>query len=239
MPAPSAAPIRLSQRLARHHRAGRIGGAGDQHAFQRCLAMRGKQGFAGQRVAGVARGLDQHRLAAERGQDMAIGRIAGHGDRHPVARLEHRKERQDKTAGRACCDHDPLGVYRTAIRIAVVSGDPRAKRGNAERGGVVDASLIEGLVGRRDRRFRRRRCRLPDFHVNDVPAGCLDLRRRRHHVHHHKRWNFAPRRGSQQVVHAVSECRIDHGYLLSGRAPPIWGYPAPVTAPDWPHSAAC
>ena len=216
MPAPSAAADQARQRLARHHRAGRIGGAADQHALQRCLAMRSQQGFAGQRVAGVARGLDQHRLAAERGQDMAIGRIAGHGDRHPVARLEHRKERQDETAGRARRDHDPLGVYGTAISIAVVPGDPRAKRGNAERGGVVDPSLIEGRVGGRDRRFRRRRCRLPDFHVNDMPAGRLDPRRRRHHVHHHERWNFAPPRGRQQVLRAVSECRIEHGYLLSG-----------------------
>ena len=112
------------QCLARHHGAGRIGGTADQHALQRRLAMRRQQGLAGQRMARVARGLDQHRLAAERGEDVAVRRIARHGHRDPIAGLEHRKERQDERARRARGDHDPRRIDMTAISIAVMSRDP-------------------------------------------------------------------------------------------------------------------
>ena len=86
------------KRVAGHHGAGRIGWTSDQHALQPPLAMRGQQGFAGQGVAGFARRLDQHRLAAERGQDVPVRRIAGHGHRDAVARLEHREKCQDEGA---------------------------------------------------------------------------------------------------------------------------------------------
>ena len=204
MPAPSAAAIRPVERFARHHGAGRIGGAADQHAFQRRLAMCRQQGLAGQRMTGFARGFDQHRLAAERGEDMAVRRIAGHGDRNAVARLEHRQERQDEAAGRAGRDHDPFGIDRAAVSIAVMPGDPRAQRGDAERRGIIDPPAIERGMCRRKRRPRRRRRRLADFHVNDMAAGRFDARRRRHHVHHHERRNIAPRRRGQQAVRTVS-----------------------------------
>ena len=113
--------------------------------------MRGQQALARQRMTRRARGFDQHRLAAERGQDMPVWRIARHRDRHPVARLEHRQERQNESAGRAGRDHDAFGIDRAAVSIAVVFGDPRAQRGNAERGRVIDPRRIERGMRGRDR----------------------------------------------------------------------------------------
>ena len=185
------------ERLARHHRSRRIGGAADQHALQRRLAMRSQQSLARQRMTRRARGLDQHRLAAERRQDMPVRRIARHRDRHPVARLEHRQKRQNESARRAGRDHDALGIDRTAVRIAIVFCDSRAQRGHAECGRIIDPRRIECRMRSRDRNFGRRRRRLPHFHVNDMAAGRLDAGRGRHHVHHHEGRNVAPGRRGQ------------------------------------------
>ena len=67
--------------------------------FSGVLRCAASKRLAGQRMARVARRLDQHRLAAERGEDVAVRRIAGHGHRDAIAGLEHRKERQDERAG--------------------------------------------------------------------------------------------------------------------------------------------
>ena len=159
-------------------------------------------------------GLDQHRLAAERGQDVTVRRIAGHGNRDAVAGLEHREKGQDERAGRAGRDHDPRGVDVTAIGIAVMPRDALAQRGDAERRGVVDPTEVECPVRGRDRGFRRGRRRLAYLHVNDMTAGRLDPRGRAHHVHHHERRNIAADGGRKQVRHALPQCRFTHGYLL-------------------------
>ena len=176
--------------------------------------MRREQSFAGQRVTGFARGLDQYRLAAERREDMTIRRITGHRDRDAIARLEQREERQDEAAGRARRDHDPLGIHRAAIGLAVMPGDARAQRGNAERGGVVDPPALEGCARGRDRGFGRGRGRLPHFHMDDMAAGGFDARRRRHHVHHHEGRNIAAPGRRQKAFGTVCECRIKHRVLL-------------------------
>jgi hypothetical protein len=181
--------------------------------------MPGEQGFAGQCVAGFARGLDQHRLAAERGEDMAIRRITGHRDRNAIARFEHRKKAQDKCARRAGGDHDPRRIHRAAVGLKVMPGDALAQRGNTKRRGVIDPRAVERRVGGRYRRFRRRSRRLPDFHVNDMAAGRLDARRRRHHVHHHERRNIASPRRGQKALGTLSQCRFQHRYLLFHHMP--------------------
>ena len=53
------------------------------------------------RPARRRRGLDQHRLAAERLEDVAVRRIAGHRDRDAVAGLEQREEGEDEAGRRA------------------------------------------------------------------------------------------------------------------------------------------
>ena len=126
-----------------------LAGLADQNALQWRLAVRGEQRLAGQRVTRVARGLDQHRLAAERGEDMAVRRIAGHGDGDPVARLEHRQKGQDERTRRAGGDDDPPRIDGKIVGFAIMAGDPLPERGDPERGGVVDPHRIErGMGGR-------------------------------------------------------------------------------------------
>ncbi|MET4847377.1 hypothetical protein ABIF62_007872 [Bradyrhizobium japonicum] len=127
MPASSRRGDQARERLAGHHRPGRIGRAADQHALQRRLAMRRQQRLAGQRVARVIAGLDQHRLATERGEDVTVGRIARHRHGDAVAGREHRQESQDEAAGGACRHHDPLGADVTAIGIPIVARDAFAQ----------------------------------------------------------------------------------------------------------------
>ena len=215
MPAPSAAAISARSASRRHHRPGRIGRTADQHALRAasCDGPRaGPPPVSAWRVS--LRGLDQHRLAAERGQDVTVRRIARHGDRHAVARLEHREERQDEAAGRAGRDDDPRRVdvdshrHRgNAARCARAARRCRAPR-------YSRSARVERRMGGRDRGLRRRRRGLPDLHVNDMAAGRLDPRGGAHHVHHHERRNIAADRGRKQVRHALSQCRFTHGYLL-------------------------
>ena len=176
--------------------------------------MGGEQGFAGQRMTGFARRLDQHRLAAERGKDMAIRRITGDRHRDAIARLEHGKKAQDECARRARGDHDPLRIDGAAVGLAVVPGDALAQRGHAQRRGVVDPPGIERCVSGRYRGLRRRCRRLPYLHVDNMAAGRFNARRRRHHVHHHERRNIAAPRRRQQAPGPFSQCRIKHRYLL-------------------------
>ena len=92
---------------------------GDQHVGRDSKARRGG-------------GLDQHRLAPERLEDMAIGRIARHRDRHPVAGLEQGEEREDKPRRRSGCDDDPRRIDRYVVALMVMPRDARAQRRDAE-----------------------------------------------------------------------------------------------------------
>ena len=89
--------------------------------------MRREQTFAGDGKARRSIGLDQHRLAAERGEDMAVRRITGHRDRYPVAGLEHGEKAQDESARRSRGDHDPFRIDVAAVGLAVVPGDAPAQ----------------------------------------------------------------------------------------------------------------
>ena len=71
---------------------------------------------------------------------MTVGRVAGRGDRDPVARLEQSEEGENEPAGRARGDDDPLRLDRDAVGVA--AGDD------------VDAAY--DLAIRRTRRFARR-----------------------------------------------------------------------------------
>ena len=83
---------------------------------ERLAAVLGDQRLGRQRPARLGVGVDQHRLAAERGEDVPVRRIAGIGERHPVARLEQRQKRQDETAGRAGGHHDARRIERADRR---------------------------------------------------------------------------------------------------------------------------
>ncbi len=193
---------------------------------RRCAAS-SMSGVIAQRVACVR--LDQHRLAAERGQDMAIGRVAGHCDRHPVAGLEQREKGEDEAAGRAGGDDHAIGIDRYAVGIGIVAGNARPQRRNSERLGVADSPGRERSARGGDRSRRCGRRRLPDLHMDDAAARVLDAGGRRHHVHHHERRHVAAQRRLDQasggVQHPLSS-------LVGGnrdRQPP---------APLLPYSAA-
>ena len=198
MPSPSAAAISAAEIVGTHHGAGRVGRACDQHAFQRRAAVRGEQRIDGERPARLGRDLDHHRLAAERGEDMPVRRIARARDRDAVARLEQREEREDESGRRAGRHHHALGLDRDAVSIRVMPRDPVAQSRHAERRRVADVAEIERGLGGLARDARRGRGRLADLHVHHAPALRLDARGGRHHVHHHERRNVAAGRRSEQ-----------------------------------------
>ena len=140
----STMPLKL---LRRGHRAGRVGGARDQHAGERRLAMRRFDVLGGERPARVRADRDLHRDQAERLQDVAVGRIGrrGHGD--AVARIEGAEEDQIEAAGGAGRHHHARGREVDAVGFAVVAGDPLAQRPDAERLGVAEPAL-QRLGGR-------------------------------------------------------------------------------------------
>ena len=100
----------------RDDRAGRIGRTGEEHALQRLFGVRGGD-VSGSEMADADR-FDLDHLDAERGQDVAIGGIAGrcHGD--AVADIEHREEGEVERRRRAGRHRDPLRRYdrRRSVR---------------------------------------------------------------------------------------------------------------------------
>ena len=192
------------------------------NGLRRCSAI---SDFADKRPARLRRRLDEHRFAAERGQNVPIRRIAGIGQRHPVARLEQRQKRQDEAAGRPGGHHHARRIENEIVSVVVVTRDSRPQRRDAERLGVADAAMRERGLRRLDRRGRRRRRRLADFHVNDAGTLRLALRRRRHHVHDDERRNIAAFGWFQELF-----CRLKHCFRPIGPQLP---------APLLPYSPDC
>ena len=129
MPRPSATPISSASACGVIMvPVGLAGLATRMPASGRCAcAARKLSPVIAQRAA--AAGLDQHRLAAERGEDVPIGRITGVGDRDAVARLEQRKKSQDEAGRRAGGDDDAIGLDADALDLVVVTRDARPQRG--------------------------------------------------------------------------------------------------------------
>ncbi len=153
----------------RNHGAGRIGGTGEQQTLERCAPM-GLAQLRGRQVAGFAKGNLDH-LDVQRLQYVAIGRIPGHGDRNPVAGVEHGDEGEIECRRGACGCDDPGRGHLDAVMVGVVLRDRLPQLGNAERVGVADAALHErGTGGVADHR-RRRVGGLTDCQRDDVGAG--------------------------------------------------------------------
>ena len=177
-------------------------------------------GVSAQRFCG--RDLDRHRLAAERREDVAVGRIAGTGDGDPVARLEHGEEGEQEARRGAGRHHDAAGIDVDAVALAVVRGDAPAQRRDAQRFGIADPRGSQGRMGRGPRGRRRGRRRLADLHMDDSPARCFEPRRRRHHVHHHEWLHVAAQRRRHQPFGQIEHCL------------PALAQPAPLP-PHLPH----
>ena len=144
-----------------------LAGLADQHALERRAPVRVEQHVRRDRPARRRRGFDQDRFAAERLEDVAIRRIAGHRDRDAIAGLEQRQEGEDETGRRPGGRDHARGLDRDAVGLVVVPRDARAQRRDAERLGIGEpagerrARGVERGRGRRARPAGRLPCGSP------------------------------------------------------------------------------
>ena len=118
------------------HGASGIARAGDDQAIRRRVELL-QHGDAGLE-AGFGAGLQDHRVHAERGQDVHVGRVERRGQRNAIARIERGEERQRKAAGGADGDRDALERNVQPVPIAIVANDALAQGAAAERLGVAE-----------------------------------------------------------------------------------------------------
>ena len=214
LPAPCGEKRQLG---SRDHRAGRVGGAGDDQPGD--VAARSDGAFEQLRVRLVMRvrpDLDQHRLQPERRQDVAIGRIARRRQRHPVPRLERREKCQLERRRRSGRDDDFAGIDRDPVLLPVMPGNRLAQRRDAERVGIADAVRRQRPPRRVEHGFGRRRAGLADFEMDDRMPLCLARIGGAQHVHRDERRHQAAARGSAR----------HRGY---GPAPDAGAQPAALT----------
>ena len=135
---------------------------------------------------------DADRLDAERHQCVAVARIPGLDDRHPLARVEAGQEGEGE-AGRCSCRHDDLGrVHLHAVPARVVAGDGPPQRQQPRGVGVADLIVVERSPSRFPHRGRRGRGRLADLQVDHRSAGRLPLRGQARHRHGVERRHIRP-----------------------------------------------
>jgi hypothetical protein len=126
---------------------------------------------------------DAHGREAQRLQDLPVGRIARIAHRHPVARVEERREGQKERARGARRHDHPRGVEVHPVPVPVEPRDAGAERGQPERHGVAERVLPHRPASAA-RAPRRGRAGLADLHVDDAGAGRLGRAGGLHHVHH-------------------------------------------------------
>ena len=174
---------------------------------------RGEQSFAGHRPTRRCVGFDPDRLATERRQNVAIGRIAGQRHRHAIACFESSKECQDEACrgtggddnpGRI--DVEPVPFAHRPTRCAGAATPCRGFR-------YSRGARRQRGTRRRDRGCRRARRGLADFHVDDPAPLRLEAGRRSHHVHHHEWRHGAASRRPQQVFGSLKHHRQHHWRL--------------------------
>ncbi len=161
-----------------------------------------RQHFGRQHMAGGGVGLDLHNLKAERPQQVLVGRIAGCGDRHPLAGIEGAEEGQVEGGRGAGGHHDALGGNVEAVGFRIVAGNPRPERPRAQSLGVAEVPLRDRRADRRQHGFRRPRPRLADFHVDDARPGVLAVGGGAHDVHDDEGLDLAAPRGVWPAAHA-------------------------------------
>ena len=161
---------------------------------------------------GVGAGSDLDDLAPERGEHVAVARVARPRDRHPVAHVERREERQQEAAARAGGHHDVVGGHVDPVAAAVVVGDRRPQLDDPDRRRVAER------VARAEQADRlgvdRRRCagaRLARQQVDQVAVGALPLGRQRQQVHHVERRHVGAVGRGQAIRH-------DRNLTVVGRA---------------------
>ena len=173
-----AEPRQRLQRGPRQHGPGRVGRARDDQALDRLVER--LQHRHGRLKAGLRRGGEQHRLQAERLQRVAVGGIAGIGQRHPVADVERGEEGEHEPGGPPGRDHDALDRRGEVVTLSIVGGAARAQRQHAMGLGVADRTAGQGGLRRVEDGLRRARAGLAGLHVKDprtlrlTPGGGLE-----------------------------------------------------------------
>ena len=114
----------FGERLAGHHRSGRIGRRRDDQPLERRLAMGREKALAGERPACLHRRFDADRLAAERRENMPVRRIAGQRHRDPIAGVEGREKGEHEARGGARRDDDAFGSDVEAVPLGISARDP-------------------------------------------------------------------------------------------------------------------
>ena len=166
------------------HRPGRVGGRGDDEARERPVGLGGVEQSRGGLVARVRTAVDLDDLAAERGEDVAVGRVAGPGERDPVTGLEGREEGEDEPAGRTGRDRHSRRVDLEAVPPPVVRGELGAQLADAQRRRVRERSARGVDAGRRLGHEARRTARgLARAERHDVAPCCAQHGHPVEHVH--------------------------------------------------------
>jgi hypothetical protein len=150
--------------------------------------------------AGLRTGRDLDHLAPEGREHVAVAGIAGSRDRHPVADVERREERQEEPAARTGRHDHVVGRHVDPVAAPVVVGDRRAQLDDAGRRRVA-----EGVARRQqaDRlvvdRAGRAAARLAREQVDQVAVDSLPLGRQRQQVHHVERRHVGALRCGESV----------------------------------------
>ncbi len=141
--------------------------------------------------AGIHRELlarvEQHRILAERGQDVPVAGIAGRRQGYLGTRIEQRQERQHETRRRSGRDHHALRLDRDPVPVCVVPGDSLAQSGQTQGQRVSQRLALECPARGRKGSAGRRRAGLADLHVDDFVSQSLALGGGLHDVHDDER----------------------------------------------------
>ena len=181
------------------HRAGGIGGAGQDHRIGRGID-RGN-GIGIQLEPRLGPGGHLHRLHEQRAGVVAIGHIAGPCKGDARSRPAHQRQRHDQRRRGAAGQDDSRRINRHAIAIQVMRRDPRLQRVAfpiSHRIGVEHAMRLGDGRGRRPGR------RLAEFHVDDIAALCGQAMRQCRYGHGVKGFQFGNHGGA-----LARQARID------------------------------
>ena len=129
--------------LGRDHRAGRVGGAGDDHALHRRIEF--GEHLRGRLEPRVWAAGDLDHFTAERREDVSVAGVSRTRDGDPVTDVETGEERQQEAAARAGRDDDVGGVDGKPVPVGIRRGD----RENATRGCPVRRCNRERCCPRR------------------------------------------------------------------------------------------
>ena len=144
--ADQAHPVRVTPRCDRgellrgNDRAGRIGGTGHDDTRHRWID--GSQHLDRGLEPGLGTTGQLDHVTSEGGENVAVTRVSGAGDGHPVTDVEASQERQQETTRRTGGDDDIIGVDGKPVPSVVGLGDRGAQFGDAQRHRI--AELVAG-----------------------------------------------------------------------------------------------